>query len=246
MSADPALRRAFRSGAIDSLPFLLVITPFGLLFGVVATEAGLNLVETMSMTILVVAGASQFVAVQMMADHAPAMIVLVTSLAVNLRMAMYSATLTPHLGAAPLWQRALISYLLVDQVFALAAQKYEAEPKRPLPQKLAYVFGTTAIIVPPWYVTTYLGATLGQAIPPEYALDFAVPITFLAMIAPMLRSLPHAVTAAVSVAAALALVWMPHNTGLLVASVLAMMAGARAELWLARRRLDLGGKGGAQ
>ena len=227
---------AFWLGFRDALPFVLVVIPFALLFGVVATEAGLNLTELMGMSVLVVAGASQFAAVQMLAEHAPTLVILATALAVNLRMAMYSAALTPHIGAAPVWQRALIAYALIDQSYALAAQEYEARPARQLSGKVAYILGTSAALCPLWYVFTWIGATLGGQIPPEFALDFAVPITFLAMIAPMLRTLAQVAAAGVSVAVSLLLAWMPHNTGLLVAAALAMIAGARVELWQARRR----------
>jgi predicted branched-subunit amino acid permease len=80
------------------------------------------------------------------------------------------------------------------------------------------------------------GGLIGQAIPPDYALDFALPITFLAMVAPMLRSLPHLVAAGVSILLSLALAGMPYGTGLLVAASVAMAAGAGLERWLEMRR----------
>ena len=65
-----------------------------------------------------IALSSQVTALRLMADQAPVLIVPATPLAVNLRMAMFSAALTPHPWAAPLWQRALISCGLPDQTFA--------------------------------------------------------------------------------------------------------------------------------
>ena len=101
--------------------FLLVIVPFAMLFGVVATEAGLNVAEVMGMSVLVIAGAAQFAALQQMVDaDTPIAMILLTALAVNLRMAMYSASLTPWLGQARLWKRALVAYLMVDQVYLLS------------------------------------------------------------------------------------------------------------------------------
>ena len=70
---------------------------------------------------------------------------------------------------------------------------------------------------------------LGGTIPPEYGLDFAVPIAFLAILAPMLKTLAHLAAALTSLVVALALAAMPYNTELLVAAVLAMMAGAEVE-----------------
>lgn len=226
--AGPRMR-AFAAGLRDGLPFLLVIGPFGLLFGVAATEAGLDLFAALTFSVMVIAGASQFTALQLMADQAPVLIVLATSLAVNLRMAMYSAALTPHLGQAALWQRALVAYFLVDATYAAAAARYEREPQWSLAEKLAYFFGTVIPVCPIWYVATIVGCLAGRAIPDWLALDFAVPICFLAMVAPMLRTLPHLIAALVSIVLSLALAFIPWSLGLLIAAALAMAAGAEAE-----------------
>ncbi|HEY0214165.1 MAG TPA: AzlC family ABC transporter permease [Paenirhodobacter sp.] len=235
MASHPTNSHYFWRGARNALPFLLVIIPFGLLFGVAAMDIGLRLAEVMGFTVLVLAGASQFTALQLMRDHASTFMVIVTALAVNLRMAMYSVTLAPHLGAATPWHRVLIGYLMLDQTFALAQQEYERAPEMTLPQKVAYFFGTCLPTCVPWVIATLVGALAGQAIPRSLALDFAVPVTFLAMIAPILRSVPHLAAACVSVIAALALSWMPTGTGVLIAACLAMWTGATVERLLEQR-----------
>lgn len=132
--ARAALCGAFRRGFVRDAPFSLVVIPFALLFGLVATEAGLTLFEAMIFSVPVSAGASQFIALQLMADKAPVLIVRATSLAVNPRMAMYSVALAPHLGAAALWRRALLSYAPVDQTFAVAIGEHD---RAPLARKVA-------------------------------------------------------------------------------------------------------------
>ncbi len=224
--------RGFRNG----LPFLIVVAPFGLLFGVVGTEAGLDLTKVMAFSILVIAGASQFTALQLMQDQTPTLIVLISALAVNLRMAMYSASLAPHLGSQPIWRRALLAYVLVDQTYAASSLEYERRPTLSPAEKIAYAFGVAASIAPGWYGATLAGALLGTTIPDANALDFAVPITFLAIIAPALRTLAHVAAAGVSVVAALLLQFLPYNLWLPGAAVLAMMTGAQVELWLERRK----------
>ena len=220
---------------MDCSPFILVVAPFGLLFGVLASEAGLDLLQAMSMTVLVIAGASQFTALALMSEHAPTFIVILASLAVNLRMAMYSAALLPHLGKASLKSRILASYFMVDQTFAVSIKKFENEPEWSIAQKLSYYLGSAMSICPLWYVFSLIGAVAGKAIPKEYSLDFAIPICFIALVAPMLRSLPHLVAALVSISLALLLGWMPFNLWLLIAAIFAMIAGARTELWLKQR-----------
>ena len=232
MSRTPS---QFRRGALNALPFVLMLVPFGLLFGVVATEAGLDLFQTMAMTVLVIAGAAQFSAVAVLADHGPVFVAVATGLAVNLRMAMYSAALVPHLGKAPLWQRALIAYGMTDQSYAASVQHYEAHPEMTLPQRIAYYTGFLIALAPIWYSATLLGALIGAAIPPAYALDFALPITFVALVAPSLRSLPHIAAAFVSVVVSLLLAFLPYNLWLLIAAVLAMLTGAEIERQMKRR-----------
>lgn len=226
---------AFLTGLRDGAPFFLVIAPFSLLFGVAATEAGLDVVEALMFSVVVIAGASQFTALQLMVDQAPTFIVLATALAVNMRMAMYSASLTPHLGAAPVWQRALVAYFLVDATYACAITRFEKEPGWGVPEKFVYFLGAVLPVCPVWYILTIVGALIGRGMPDWLALDFAVPICFLAMIAPMLRTFPHLAAAGTSIVLALALAGVPYGLGLLIAAAAAMAVGAQAELWMARR-----------
>lgn len=228
-------KSAFWSGFRDSLPFLVVAGPFAILFGVLATEAGLNVFEALAFSVVVVAGAAQFTALSLMQDSVPTLIVLASALAVNLRMAMYSASITPHLGAVPFWKRAFAAYFLVDQSYAMAVAKYEAHPHMPLPQKLAYFFGVVMPICPSWYIFTVVGAMAGRQIPDSWALDFVMPLAFLALIGPMLRTPAHVVAALTGTTVALLAAGLPYNLGLLIAGAAGMIAGARAELWLERR-----------
>lgn len=230
-------RRAFWTGVRNGGPFVLIVAPFGLVFGVVATEAGLNVAQTMAFSIAVIAGAAQLTAVQLMTDNAPVIIVLVTALAVNLRMAMYSASLTPHLGQAPLWQRALIAYLMVDQVYALSSLRYDQSPDWSTAAKASFYFGAVALICPVWYLGTLGGAVLGSQIPGWVPIGAAVPIAFIALIGPMLRTLAHVAAALVSVTGALALAFLPYSLGLLVAALAAMGTGAAVEVWQHNRRI---------
>ncbi|MEL6586547.1 MAG: AzlC family ABC transporter permease [Pseudomonadota bacterium] len=222
-------RSPFGQGVAEGLPFLVVMVPFGALFGVLGAEAGLPLTQVMAFSVVVIAGASQFTALQLMNDGVPAVIVVLSALAVNLRMAMYSASMAPHLGRAPLWQRALIGYLLVDQTYALSAQKYEDQPQWQIPDKVHYFAGVALPVFPAWVGATWLGAVLGAQVPDAWQLDFAMPLAFLALVGPMLRTRAHVAAAFVSVTAALALAWVPWNMGLILAAILAMLTGAEVE-----------------
>jgi predicted branched-subunit amino acid permease len=228
-------KAAFWQGFRDGAPFLLVIVPFSVLFGVLATEAGLNVIETMAFSIVVFGGAAQFTALQLMVDDVPTAVVLMSSLAVNLRVAMYSASLTPYIGGAPFWQRAIAAYFIVDQTYASAVAKYEVKPDMTIPQRIAYFFGVVTPICPTWYTFTLVGALVGGQVPPEFALDFALPVTFLALITPMLRTGAHVVAAITAIVMSLVCAAIPHNLGLIIAGMSGMVAGAQVELWMTNK-----------
>jgi predicted branched-subunit amino acid permease len=235
------IRGAFWRGFRDGIPFALVIGPFGLVFGVLGAEAGLTLVQAMGFSVGVLAGASQFAALQLMTEGAPLAIVVLAGLLVNLRMAMYSASLAPWLGAVPMGRRALLACLLLDQTYAVSIAEFERRPTLTLTQRTAYFVGSTIFVVLPWFLATWAGVQLGTAVPPEWPLDFALPIAFLSLIGPMLRTRAHVAAALVSVIVALLLWWLPYTLGLLVAAIAAMLTGAQVELWQTRQRATVEG-----
>jgi predicted branched-subunit amino acid permease len=114
--------------------------------------------------------------------------------------------------------------------------RYALQPGMGRGQKVAHYFGAAIPVCVPWYLATWAGAVAGTAIPAGLALDFAVPITFIALFAPALRTLPHIAAAVVAVTVALALSFLPYNLWLIVAAVAGMLTGSLVELWQERRR----------
>ena len=222
-------KSAFIAGFWAGLPFIAVGLPFSIFFGIVATEAGLSVAQAMGFTIVVIAGASQFTAVQLMIEAVPVWSVLAAALAVNLRMAMYSASLQPHLGTAPLWQRMLVAYINFDASYAISIARYEQAPPMNVNEKVGYFLGSVSLMTPLWFFGTYLGAIFGETFLNGFDVNFAMPILFLALAAPMVKTLAHLAAAVTSVVAALALSFMPSGAGLLVAAMLAMAVGAEIE-----------------
>jgi len=224
----------FWRGAFSSIPFYFVLVAFGALFGVIATEAGLNILQVMSFSVLVLAGASQITAISLLTEQAPTLVVLATSLAVNLRMGMYSAALVSDFGHLPLWKRAFAAYWLFDQPFAMTVIDKSKRPDRGMNERLGFFLGVAIPLASLWYLGTYLGAVMGQSIPLGIGFDFAVPATFLALVAPLLRSVPHLCAALTSAVGAILLRGLPFSTGLLVSAVLALIVGVLVERAMAR------------
>ena len=100
-ASSPRPSTVFWEGVRDGTPFIVMIGPFALLFGVVAAELGLSMGETLGFSALVIAGAAQFATLELLDAGAPVSVAVGTGLAVNLRMALYSASLVPYLGRAP-------------------------------------------------------------------------------------------------------------------------------------------------
>ncbi len=227
-------KTAFQRGVRDGFPFVLAVAPFGLLFSVIASESGLDFWQTVSMSVLVIAGAAQFTALAQMQEHAPVIIVILAALAVNMRLFMYSASIAPHLGPAPFGQRVVAAYILVDSTYAQGMVKFDENPDWPVGVKMAYYFGTAALPWIVWYMATFAGVWFGRALPDGLALDFAPAIIFIAIIAPMLRTRAHVAAAASSVLVALALDFLPYSLGLLLAALVAMVVGAMVETHVER------------
>lgn len=226
--------RGFRAGVWAALPVLLAVAPFGFIFGTVATEAGLSALQTMAYTTIVIAGASQLAALQVLVDGAPVAIAILTGAVVNMRMAMYSASIAAHWQSVGMLWRVPAAWFLHDQAFALSMARYQARPDEPVADKLGYYFGVGLTTSCVWIIATALGILLGAQIPPAWGLDFAVPATFLAVCAPMIRGTANVVAAAVAAVMAVLLFWVPSGFGLMIASIIGIAAGMAVSRTLRR------------
>lgn len=220
---DPA--RAYRRGFLITVPMQIATIPFGLVFGALAVELGMTLVQTMSMSMLVIGGVSQLVAVNMLAEHAPTVLVILTASLVNLRMAMYSASIAARWRGVGGWPRMLAAWFLNDQTFAISLARYDARPEMTPAERAAFFLGSGTCCLVTWTCATFAGAAIGARIPADWALEFVVPLVFIAVAAPFLRRWPNALAALVAVVLAIALRGLPHNLGLILAALGGIAAG---------------------
>lgn len=233
--AAPSRGGLFRRGLIEGAPFNLAVIPFSVLFGVVAVEAGFDIAQVMGMAFVVIAGAAQLTAIQLMQEQAPTVMVILAACAVNLRMAMYSASLAPHLSHGPLKWRLVMSYFLVDNVYAQTIAEYPKRPGWSFHDKAAYYMGLALGVVPSWYLFSYVGAVIGEQIPESFALDFASPIMFTALAAPMIRGRANIAAAIAAVVVALLAADLPYSFGMVVGAAAGIAVGVLVELRGERR-----------
>lgn len=194
--------RAAGGGAAAALGAGVFIAPFGVLSGVIAAETGLTLLQTMALSILVFAGASQLAALELMRAGAPWAVIVISGLAVNLRFLLYSASLAPHFASLSRGAKALAAYFTVDNgVSALLSWRGLAAATAH--ERFAYFVacGATSWII--WQSATVIGHELGPVFDAR-ALKLVAPVAFIALAAPLLTSRPR--WAAALVAAALAVV----------------------------------------
>ena len=217
--------RAYGRGILVALPMQLATAPFGMIFGALAIEIGLDAVQTMAMTVIVVAGASQLVALQMLAEQAPPLMIVLTAVVVNLRMAMYSAAIAARWQGVGPRPRLLAAWFLNDQSFALSVKRYDQNPLMPPSERVGFFFGVGTCTLTFWITGTLIGAVIGAQLPPEWPLEFAVPVVFISISAPMLRGMPNLAAALSACTLAIVLRDLPHGLGLIAASMVGIAVG---------------------
>jgi 4-azaleucine resistance transporter AzlC len=214
------------AGARDELPMLVGVLPFGLVFGALGIETGLSPAEVQGLSLFVFAGSSQFVAVQLLGQGAAPLVIILTIFLVNLRHALYSASLSPYLAHLPLRWRLSLAYLLTDEAYAVAAPRYRRPDKA---HAHGYTLGAGLALWSCWQISTALGIAFGARIPESLSLEFALPLTFLAMLIPTLVDRPAWAAAIAGGVLALLLQGLPYGLGLVVAVVLAIGIGVLME-----------------
>ncbi|MEO8753831.1 MAG: AzlC family ABC transporter permease [Casimicrobiaceae bacterium] len=222
------LARDFRDGFVEMLPACIGLAPFGIVCGVGAAAAGANWLGSLGMSAIIFSGAAQIVAAQMVAADAPVAIIVLTTFVLGLRLLMYSAAIAPYLKPLPpRWQNGL-AFLLSDQVFAAAIRRFHVGGDTH--GAALHFFGSGLALWLVWQFACMAGFFAGNLIPSAWALDFAVPLCFIALVAPLFRDAPSVLAAIAAGIAVLALSHLPMKLNLMVAGVLGIVVGTLADV----------------
>src|SRR5215213_5840585 len=217
----------FWAGVRAEVPLLIGVFPFGLIYGALALNAGLSKTVSQFMSSIVFAGSSQFITAQLVHESVPGLVIVLTIAVVNLRHMLYSASLAPYLAALPVRWKILLSYLLTDEAYAPTILHYEKEGVTP--QAHWFLLGTGSVLWMDWQLSTALGIFLGAAIPESWSLDFALPLTFIAMVVPVIRDRPAIAAALSAGAVALIAFSLPYQLGLILAALVGIVVGTVLE-----------------
>lgn len=219
--------KSFWAGVRAEVPLLVGVFPFGLIYGALALKSGLSPAAAQAMSSIVFAGSSQFITAQLVHDATPGFVIVLTIAVVNLRHMLYSASVAPYVRDLPLKWKVLLSYLLTDEAYAATILNYEAEGVTPAGHW--FFLGAGFSLWFTWQTSTALGIFLGAAIPQSWPLDFALPLTFIAMVMPMLKDRPVVAAALSAGLVALAAVHMPFKLGLILAALIGIGMGVLLE-----------------
>jgi len=184
--------RNFGRGVKVALPVLLGYLPVGFAFGVLAIQAGMTPLSVGFMSLLVYAGSSQFIALDLMAGGTSILAIIMVTFIVNLRHLLMSAALIPYLRP---WSRplqAFYSFEMTDETFALCNSRFYQYGVN-----TGETLGINFIAHQVWIFASIGGAVFGNIIGDvrAYGLDYALSAMFMGLLLPHLRIPPRLVAA---------------------------------------------------
>ncbi len=226
---EPTRWGEFWVGFKDTFPLVVGAIPFGLIFGAGAVTNGISPAGAQAMSLFVFAGSSQFIASQLIGSGVGVMIIVLTTFVVNVRHALYSVTLAPYLKHLPQRWLAPLGFWLTDETFVIVAARYSRQDKSPY--KHWYFLGSEIFMYANWNVCTLLGIIAGQRIPnlADLGLGFAMTVTFIGILIPLLQNRAILVSAVVAAITAVVAYPIPNKLYLILAAVLGIVAGVVVE-----------------
>ena len=212
------------------MQFFPSYVPFGLVCGVAAVQAGLGEWGAVALAAFAFAGSSQAVLTQFLSSGAPLVVAVASGLVVNLRMAVYSAAIASRVSGATRKERVLWAAFLVDQTFL----SNEARQQRGehMDHPLAFYLGCALTLWPGWVLMNAIGAFAGAELPASWQLEFTIPLSFVAIVVPQLKSRGQILAALAGGAAGVLLYALPLKLGLIGACAFGTAVGMAADaLW---------------
>ena len=202
---------------------MLGVIPFGLIYGAVAVQLGLPATIAQAMSSVIFAGSSQFIAAPLLVASTPALMVILTVFAVNLRHALYSASIAPYLEKLSAPWKVLLAYLLTDEAYAVAIAHFHKPGGAT--HRHWFLFGAGITLWSFWQASTMFGIFIGGQVPPEWSLDFALPLIFIAIVVPMLKHRAYVVAAIVAGIGGVIAFGLPYKLGYIAASMVGIAVG---------------------
>ncbi|HST00445.1 MAG TPA: AzlC family ABC transporter permease [Usitatibacter sp.] len=221
------MRDEFVAGAREIAPVLVGMAPFGLVAGVAATASGLTPLQGIALSMLAFSGIAQLIVCQLIAAQSPFIVVVAAGSIVSLRFVMYSAAVSPHLAHLDRRWRALLAFLMTDQSFSMTTARFSAPGERR--SRHWHTLGASVVLYAGWQAMVIIGVAVGAQVPASWSLDFAVVLTFIALLVPAIRTRADLGAAIVGAAVALVAAGLPFRLSLVAASLAGIAAGMAIE-----------------
>ncbi|WP_417520905.1 AzlC family ABC transporter permease [Marinobacter sp.] len=218
---------------IRMLPISLFVVAFGAAFGLAAVQQGLGPLESLLMSTLVFAGASQFAAIDMWGAEVSVIPVMVVVFAINSRHLLMGASLYPMLKDVSPAKRYGVLLLLTDANWAVSAQEYQSGRRN-----LEVILGGGLVLWLAWIVGTWLGVYFGGLLqnPKSLGMDMVLGCFLLAMALGGKKNPRVLVAWALAALASLAAwKWLPANTHVVAG---ALAGGVVGLFWLEKKPGD--------
>lgn len=215
--------RELRRGFVETIPLGIGVTIYGLVYGMLGRQGFLPFWMIPAMSLLVFAGSSQILAVQMMISGASPFSVITTVLVVNLRHVVMSADLAVHVQEDSPRKKALAAFFLTDEAYAVSYAHFQREKG-----SVSYILGCGLDIYFFWALSGIAGYWFGNLVPPllEPAFGFAMAAAFLSMLIPVVRNLPVLTAVLVSAVTAICgFLWLPGKWYILLSALTGSTAG---------------------
>ncbi|HDQ3519216.1 TPA: AzlC family ABC transporter permease [Klebsiella pneumoniae] len=217
------------------MPLCIGDFPFSFIVGALSVSAGMSVWQSTAWSAIVIAGSAQMLALNMLKTGATLGVIIFTTLIINLRHVLYSASISGTVREASYFKKCFMSYALTDEVYATTVKEMEGNKKE------KYLFYGSAMITfwAIWVLADFLGALVGASFPhiEKYGLDFAMVAAFIAIVVPQIKSQACTVAAVVAAVSGVLLVVLPYSLGIVVASVLGVLAGLCVDLAEERKQM---------
>ncbi|MCK9230588.1 MAG: AzlC family ABC transporter permease [Syntrophales bacterium] len=207
-----------------AFPLVIGVIPFGLAYGISASSAGLRLHETVFMSMAVFAGASQFVAVEMMRQQSLVVFILAMTFIINLRHILMALSLKSYVRQNERLKASLLSFGLVDESYAVSSLYFREKKEG----RWSFLFSASLLMYIGWAFSSSAGFLLGDRIadPLAWGLDFAMPATFIGILIPQIQSLHICIVVFVAGASAVLFkVLLGGSYYIIIAAVAGAMTG---------------------
>lgn len=174
----------YLQGLRDGSPVILGVVPVALAYAILAGEAGWNAVETISLSLFVLAGSSQIMAVGMYSLGASSIVIILATFILNLRHLIMSTCILNQIRESPVVLKLLAAYGVTDETFALFTTSEEAK------RTIFYFFGLVTAVASPWVLGTAVGTMVSHLLPVVLtaSLGIALYAMFIGLLVP---NLPH-------------------------------------------------------